>query len=252
MTRGPEYRRPKRRGDGFTTEASRVHLQRRDGAAWASLSANKAEAGELIAELVGLTRAQFTQVMLLPQGEFARFLRSSDDHQARAAQQAVRHQPVRQDHRRTCARAGPRRPGPGIRPAGRSRLRCRRRPRRRAWTPGSSAELLAAARAERQTQLKELDESLAQAIAATGAALAAAAGSLSAAQAEEEEARRQAGLMTRLTRPSRTSAHTGHPAGSRRAGGPAGLARHAEPVRPLLEAARRGRGGRRGGHRRPG
>src|SRR5258708_6461079 len=54
-----------------------------------------------------------------------------------------------------------------------------------------SAELLAAARAERQTQLKELDESLAQAIAATGPALAAAAGSLSAAQAEEEEARRQ-------------------------------------------------------------
>ena len=79
ITRGPEYRRPKKRGDGLTTEASRVHLQRRAGAGWTSLSANKAEAGELIAELVGLTRAQFTQVMLLPQGEFARFLRSGDD-----------------------------------------------------------------------------------------------------------------------------------------------------------------------------
>ena len=44
VTRGPEYRRPKKRGDGFTTEAGQVHLQRRDGAAWASLSANKAEA----------------------------------------------------------------------------------------------------------------------------------------------------------------------------------------------------------------
>src|ERR1700761_3666252 len=31
VTRGPEYRRPKKRGDGFTTEASRVHLQRWDG-----------------------------------------------------------------------------------------------------------------------------------------------------------------------------------------------------------------------------
>src|SRR6266702_5156081 len=79
VTRGPEHRRPKKRGDGLTTEAGQVHLQRRDGAAWASLSANKAEAGELIAELVGLTRLQFTQVMLLPQGEFARFLRSGDD-----------------------------------------------------------------------------------------------------------------------------------------------------------------------------
>src|SRR5262252_3325626 len=49
ITRSPEYRRPKRRGEGFTTEASRVHLQRRDGGAWASVSANKAEAGELIA-----------------------------------------------------------------------------------------------------------------------------------------------------------------------------------------------------------
>src|SRR5262249_18944235 len=38
ITRGPEYRRPKKRGDGFTTEASHVHLQRRDGAAWTSLS----------------------------------------------------------------------------------------------------------------------------------------------------------------------------------------------------------------------
>ncbi len=79
VTRSPEYQRPKKRGDGFTVAASRVHLQRRDGAAWASMSANKAEAGELIAELVGLTRVQFTQVMLLPQGEFARFLRSADD-----------------------------------------------------------------------------------------------------------------------------------------------------------------------------
>ena len=79
VTRSPEYRRPKKRGDGLTTEAARVHLQRRDGTAWASVSANKAEAGEAIAELLGLTRAQFTQVILLPQGEFARFLRSSDD-----------------------------------------------------------------------------------------------------------------------------------------------------------------------------
>ncbi len=50
-----------------------------DGAGWASLSANKAEAGELITELVGLSRAQFTQVMLLPQNEFAKFLRAADD-----------------------------------------------------------------------------------------------------------------------------------------------------------------------------
>ena len=33
ITRVPEHRRPKRRGQGFTTEAMRVHLERRDGTA---------------------------------------------------------------------------------------------------------------------------------------------------------------------------------------------------------------------------
>jgi exonuclease SbcC len=106
ITRVPEHRRPKRRGDGYTTEAMRVHLRRADPAhlgipddpgapadpgdpadlgdpadpsGWVSLSSNKAEVGDLIADIIGLTRTQFTQVMLLPQGEFARFLRCDDD-----------------------------------------------------------------------------------------------------------------------------------------------------------------------------
>jgi exonuclease SbcC len=79
VTRVPEHRRPKRRGDGFTTEPAHVHLQRQEAGSWVSLSANKAEAGELITELIGLNRAQFTQVMLLPQGQFAKFLQAADD-----------------------------------------------------------------------------------------------------------------------------------------------------------------------------
>jgi len=79
VTRAPEHRRPKKRGEGFTTEASRVHLERQEAGAWRSLTSNKAEAGEVITEAVGLSREQFTQVMLLPQGEFARFLRARDD-----------------------------------------------------------------------------------------------------------------------------------------------------------------------------
>src|SRR5206468_3369221 len=62
-----------------TTEASRVHLERMEGSGWSSLSSNKAEVGDAITEAVGLNREQFTQVMLLPQGEFARFLRARDD-----------------------------------------------------------------------------------------------------------------------------------------------------------------------------
>mgnify|MGYP003693634141 CR=1 FL=1 len=68
VTRVPEHRRPKKRGEGFTTEASRVHLERLEAGGWSSLTSNKAEAGEMITEAVGLSREQFTQVMLLPQG----------------------------------------------------------------------------------------------------------------------------------------------------------------------------------------
>ncbi len=79
LDRVPEHQRLKRRGHGYTTEPMRVHLQRQQAGRWVSLSSNKAEVGEAVTTAVGLNLAQFTQVMLLPQGEFARFLRSDDD-----------------------------------------------------------------------------------------------------------------------------------------------------------------------------
>src|SRR5579859_1354420 len=235
VRRSPEYRRPKKRGDGLTTEPAQVHLQRRDGAAWVSLSANKAEAGELIAELVGLTRAQFTQVMLLPQGEFARFLRSTDDvrrvlltrlfgtslyDRISAALSERRTEATRARERAARAIAdavSAAAEAAGLDAAGR-------------------AELLEITRAERQTRLKELDVSLAGAITVTGAALDAAAAALDAAAAADEEARRQAALMTRLTTAlAELRAHAAtRPEHDERAVRLAG-ARHAEPVRPLLE-----------------
>jgi exonuclease SbcC len=235
VTRSPEYRRPKKRGDGFTTEASRVHLQRRDGMAWASLSANKAEAGELIAELVGLTRTQFTQVMLLPQGEFARFLHSSDD--VRRALLTRLFGTSLYD--RITAELGERRTGAtrARELAGRAIADAVSAAAEAAGLDAAGrAELLGASRDERQTRLKELGENLAGAIAVTRAALEAAVAALGAAQAEDEEARRQAGLMARLTTAlAELQAHTGtRPGHDRRAARLAG-ARHAEPVRPLLE-----------------
>ncbi len=80
VTRSPEFPRPKRRGDGVTVERSRVHLERRGPAGgWETRSHAKDEVGSLVGELVGLTRQQFRQVVLLPQGEFATFLRANDD-----------------------------------------------------------------------------------------------------------------------------------------------------------------------------
>ncbi len=79
ITRTPEHARPKRRGTGTTVEHATVHLERHEDGRWVSRSSNKAEVGELLADDIGLTREQFTQVVLLPQGEFMRFLRAGDD-----------------------------------------------------------------------------------------------------------------------------------------------------------------------------
>jgi exonuclease SbcC len=236
VTRSPEYRRPKKRGDGFTVEASRVHLQRRDGAAWASMSANKAEAGELIAELAGLTRAQFTQVMLLPQGEFASFLRSSDDDRRRLLTRLF----GTSLYDRITAELADRRTG-----ATRARERAERAIElavsKAAEAAGldavAGAQLLEAAHADRHTSLKELQETLAQAVAVTGAELAAATAAAARAAAQDEAARAQAALMARLTGAlADLRAHEDTRPGHDQRAGRLAAARHAEPVRPLLDA----------------
>lgn len=79
ITRSPEHVRPKLRGSGTTVEKASVLLERHDSEGWVTLTHAKDEAGALLGELIGLTREQFRQVVLLPQGEFATFLRSDDD-----------------------------------------------------------------------------------------------------------------------------------------------------------------------------
>ncbi len=76
LTRSPQWERPKRRGSGTLTEQSRVHLQEHRTAGWTTLSTRLDETGHLVGGLLGLTLAQFCQVILLPQGQFADFLRA--------------------------------------------------------------------------------------------------------------------------------------------------------------------------------
>lgn len=79
IIRAPEYQRPKTRGTGTTLERARVLLRwldaAPDGHPPAGLS-RAAEVGEVVAELLGMSADQFFQVVLLPQGDFARFLRA--------------------------------------------------------------------------------------------------------------------------------------------------------------------------------
>ncbi|MFI6558735.1 AAA family ATPase [Streptomyces sp. NPDC050534] len=78
ITRQPPWERPKKRGSGTTTEKAQSWLREYDAtaAAWKDLSRSHQEIGEEITQLLGMSREQFCQVVLLPQGDFARFLRA--------------------------------------------------------------------------------------------------------------------------------------------------------------------------------
>ncbi|MBD0421465.1 SMC family ATPase [Streptomyces sp. TRM S81-3] len=78
VTRQPPWERPKRRGKGMTVDKAQTWLREYDAVAgdWKDLSRSHQEIGEEITQLLGMSREQFCQVVLLPQGDFARFLRA--------------------------------------------------------------------------------------------------------------------------------------------------------------------------------
>ncbi|MPZ79436.1 MAG: AAA family ATPase [Actinophytocola sp.] len=77
LVRGPEYSRPKKRGGGETKQQARASLT------WVGTAPSGSapdgltridEVGRTIERLLGMSKDQFFQVVLLPQGEFAKFL----------------------------------------------------------------------------------------------------------------------------------------------------------------------------------
>ena len=79
IVRSPEYQRPKRRGEGTTTQQARASLTlgRHPPAGLAPEGLIRIdEVARTVERLLGMTADQFFQVVLLPQGEFARFLRA--------------------------------------------------------------------------------------------------------------------------------------------------------------------------------
>jgi DNA repair protein SbcC/Rad50 len=79
VTRSPEQDRAKVRGAGTTREPAKVLLEEHDGAGWTPVSTRVGEADRELGDLVGMSAEQFFQVVLLPQGEFARFLRAGSE-----------------------------------------------------------------------------------------------------------------------------------------------------------------------------
>ncbi|HEX4817405.1 MAG TPA: AAA family ATPase [Nonomuraea sp.] len=83
VQRSPSWQRPKLRGSGFTEEKPKVVVAERRGSSWHALTTRLDEAGDLVGGLLGMNAAQFCQVAMLPQGDFATFLRADGDDRAR-------------------------------------------------------------------------------------------------------------------------------------------------------------------------
>ncbi|WP_200300847.1 AAA family ATPase [Streptomyces adelaidensis] len=85
ITRQPPWERPKKRGEGTTLDKAQSWLREYDAVAgaWKDLSRSHQEIGEEITQVLGMSREQFCQVVLLPQGDFARFLRADAEARGR-------------------------------------------------------------------------------------------------------------------------------------------------------------------------
>lgn len=79
ITRSPAYERPKKRGHGTTTEQAHVQLDEYVSGRWQSLSSRIDETARVLDDLLGMGLDQFRRVVMLPQGDFAAFLRASDE-----------------------------------------------------------------------------------------------------------------------------------------------------------------------------
>lgn len=81
IIRRPEYLRPKARGTGSTLQRGKVSLRWLDPAPAGARARIEGltrvdEVGDAVIDLLGMSAEQFFQVVLLPQGDFARFLRA--------------------------------------------------------------------------------------------------------------------------------------------------------------------------------
>lgn len=77
VRRTPEWARPSLRSSaGWVAQKASTHVRELVDGEWRPLTSRNDEAGALLADVLGMAREQFTRVVLLPQGEFASFLRA--------------------------------------------------------------------------------------------------------------------------------------------------------------------------------
>ena len=79
IERSPEFRRPKARGRGEVSVPAKATLHELRDGTWETLSSRHDEIADVVADVLGMGLDQFSKVVLLPQGDFAAFLRASPE-----------------------------------------------------------------------------------------------------------------------------------------------------------------------------
>jgi exonuclease SbcC len=79
VERVPSYERRKRSGSGTTVSPAEARLDELIGDEWVGIAARAVDVAAELSPVLGLTQAQFLQVILLAQGRFARFLHARND-----------------------------------------------------------------------------------------------------------------------------------------------------------------------------
>ncbi|HPE35770.1 MAG TPA: AAA family ATPase [Spirochaetales bacterium] len=74
VERSPGRRVAKKKGEGFTERPALAALWRRDGGTWVPVCDKVTDVDAAVAELLGLSAEEFSKIVLLPQGQFQRFL----------------------------------------------------------------------------------------------------------------------------------------------------------------------------------
>ena len=86
IRRSPEYVRPKKRGEGFTTSPESAELYLPDETVVSGMK----NVGEEIINIMGITRRQFTQIAMIAQGDFLKLLLAGTDERKKIFQKLFR------------------------------------------------------------------------------------------------------------------------------------------------------------------
>ncbi|MCP2031234.1 exonuclease SbcC [Okibacterium sp. HSC-33S16] len=79
VRRSPEYERPKARGTGTTPQKATAELSRLTVGVWEGIAARPVDVATELDVILGLTKDQFLQVILLAQNRFQQFLLAKND-----------------------------------------------------------------------------------------------------------------------------------------------------------------------------